>query len=67
MGYVAAKNEGEVWIRGPAVSQGYYKNPELTAQDFSDGWYGSNNPPLKRGSQFLMRETNKLSGVFVQR
>jgi len=39
MGYSAAKGEGEVWIRGPAVSPGYYKNPELTATDFSDGWF----------------------------
>lgn len=30
---------GEVWIRGPCVSPGYYKDPELTASDFSDGWF----------------------------
>jgi long-chain acyl-CoA synthetase len=30
---------GEIWIRGPCVSPGYYKDPDLTAKDFSDGWF----------------------------
>jgi long-chain acyl-CoA synthetase len=32
--------EGEVWARGPSVMQGYYNNPEETAQALtSDGWF----------------------------
>lgn len=31
---------GEVWIRGPPVSNGYYAMPEKTAEDFdSDKWF----------------------------
>jgi long-chain acyl-CoA synthetase len=44
MGYLADAEppRGEIWIRGPTVSQGYYKDPEKTAEDFgSDGFFRS--------------------------
>jgi len=30
--------DGEILARGPNVFQGYYKNPDLTAQTIKDGW-----------------------------
>lgn len=29
---------GEIWIRGPIVSPGYYRAPDLTAARFAAGW-----------------------------
>ncbi len=36
-----AGETGELIFRGPAVVQGYYKDPENTAMSFRDGWYYS--------------------------
>lgn len=32
---------GEIWLRGPSVTPGYWNKPEETASAFSDGWYRS--------------------------
>lgn len=40
LNYFSKNNEGEVWIRGPPVSVGYYKEPEKTREDYDDeGWF----------------------------
>lgn len=34
-----AGKEGHLWIRGASVAKSYYRNPELTAVRFVDGWF----------------------------
>lgn len=34
----SAGEVGEVWVRCPTVSQGYWNKPEATAETFIDGW-----------------------------
>lgn len=34
-----AGSEGHLWIRGASVTSCYYRNAELTAQRFVDGWF----------------------------
>ena len=36
-----ATEDGEVQIKGPTVMQGYYNNPEATAETLQDGWYST--------------------------
>ena len=31
--------EGRLWIRGSSVAKCYFRNPELTAERFADGWF----------------------------
>ena len=31
--------EGEIWLKGPAVTPGYRKKPEETAKAFENGWF----------------------------
>jgi fatty-acyl-CoA synthase len=30
---------GELWLKGPSITQGYWNQPELTAKAFHDGWF----------------------------
>lgn len=36
---VKIAEDGEILCKGPNVMEGYYKRPDLTAAEFTDGWY----------------------------
>ncbi len=40
---VAAGEDGEIVVRGPNVSRGYWKAPAATIEAFRGGWYHSND------------------------
>ena len=33
--------DGEVWLKGPNIFKGYYKNPKATSESIVDGWFRS--------------------------
>jgi amino acid adenylation domain-containing protein len=48
---------GEIWISGPSVARGYWRNPEATEHDFQARLAGSGEGPfLRTGDLGLFRE-----------
>jgi long-chain acyl-CoA synthetase len=45
--------KGEIWVKGPQVMKGYYKEPELTSQAMEDGW-------MKTGDMGAITHNNHL-------
>ena len=47
-GAVVPRGEtGELWLKGPSVTPGYWNQPELTAQAFQDGWFKTGDAALQ--------------------
>ncbi|MHA4854461.1 class I adenylate-forming enzyme family protein [Rhodococcus sp. MSC1_016] len=35
---LGAGEQGELWLRGPQIADGYHRHPDKTAEQFVDGW-----------------------------
>ncbi len=50
---VPAGEVGEFLLKGPSVTPGYWKNPEATAQAFTDGWFHTGDLVRQDADGFL--------------
>jgi fatty-acyl-CoA synthase len=55
---------GEVWVRGPSVSPGYWKRPQETVVAFADGWYRSGDL-ARREPDGMYRLVDRLKDMYV--
>lgn len=58
------EGEGEIWIKGPNVTQGYYKRPELNKEVFTeDGWFKTGDVGKLVDGRFL-QITDRKKDIF---
>ncbi len=53
---------GELWVRGPQIMQGYWRDPELTSQVLTDGWFHTGDLARidERGYVFIVGRTKEM-------
>lgn len=61
---------GELWIRGPQVMKGYFRDPEATARTLVDGWLRTGDLAMKDGEGYVtivdrLKELIKTKGCQV--
>ncbi|KAL4988198.1 putative acyl-coenzyme A synthetase [Aspergillus falconensis] len=57
---VRSGEEGEILLKGPMITKGYFDNPEATAEAFTpDGWYKSGDIGVYRDGKVIMVDRKK--------
>mgnify|MGYP001116771079 CR=1 FL=1 len=55
---------GEIWVRGPVVTPGYWNLPEATADAFYDGWFRTGDIGRKDAEGYLYIE-DRLKDMYI--
>ena len=56
--------EGELWVKGPNIMKGYYKNPELTESVLTeDGWFKTGDLVTEKAGRYEVK--GRLKNVIV--
>ncbi len=51
---------GEIWVRGPVVTTGYYKNDKANRESFSDGWFRTGDVGYFQNGLFYIIDRKKV-------
>lgn len=55
---------GEIWLRGPSVTPGYWNKPQETAKAFIDGWYRTGDLG-RRGEDGAIYVPDRLKDMYI--
>ncbi|ROW17615.1 hypothetical protein VPNG_00792 [Cytospora leucostoma] len=50
---------GEIWVRGPVVTKGYWENDSANAESFVDGWFCTGDIAFFKGGMFYIVDRKK--------
>ncbi|KAL4821602.1 hypothetical protein BDW67DRAFT_180288 [Aspergillus spinulosporus] len=57
---VRSGDEGEILLKGPMITKGYFDNPEATAEAFTpDGWYKTGDIGVYKNGKIIMVDRKK--------
>lgn len=62
---VADGQTGEVWVRGPAITPGYWCNEPANQAAFSDGWYRSGDLALRDPQTGQYRMVDRVTDMYI--
>ncbi|MCE6077640.1 AMP-binding protein [Agrobacterium vitis] len=54
---------GEIWLRGPSVTEGYWNRPDLTEAAFTDGWFRSGD--MARVQDGVVYLADRLKDMYI--
>lgn len=54
---------GEIWLRGPTVTDGYWNRPDLTEAAFTDGWFRTGD--LARMKDGVVYLADRLKDMYI--
>lgn len=58
---VGLEEEGEILLKGPMITKGYFENPEATADSFTpDGWYKTGDIGVYKDRKVIMVDRKKV-------
>jgi acyl-CoA synthetase (AMP-forming)/AMP-acid ligase II len=64
-----ASEPGELWLKGPQMTSGYWKNTEATRESISNGWFKTGDVAVTKGQKWWIvdrkKELIKVNGLQV--
>lgn len=58
---------GEIWVKGPVVTKGYWKNEKANKESFKAGWFLTGDIAVFKDGFFFIVDRKKVCILYVSR